>query len=267
MSMGFTREQTQQALRAAFNNPERAVEYLLNGLPDNFNPADVMPSQQRSAAPVRQQAPSQQPGLQQLMQGDNLARSLLVRMIQNPRHRGIFFNAVQTCRPDFQMSRGSEMESILIGLLQDPQILQLCLHMLLATESSGGQGQGMPGGVPNGAVQVQVSQEELEQIKRLQSTLGVTQEQALEAYILSERNIEMAASILFQQDHFAAPAQQQPPVPAPESNNAPQVMQVEPENNEAAADAPEAMQVDENQNESGDSNAQNNENNDKEAEN
>ena len=39
--------------------------------------------------------------------------------------------------------------------------------MLLATESSGGQGQGMPGGVPNGAVQVQVSQEELEQIKRV----------------------------------------------------------------------------------------------------
>jgi UV excision repair protein RAD23 len=33
MSMGFPREQCVAALRAAFNNSERAVEYLLNGLP------------------------------------------------------------------------------------------------------------------------------------------------------------------------------------------------------------------------------------------
>lgn len=33
MSMGFPREQCQAALAAAFNNSERAVEYLLNGIP------------------------------------------------------------------------------------------------------------------------------------------------------------------------------------------------------------------------------------------
>jgi UV excision repair protein Rad23 len=60
-AMGFERTQIDEALRAAFFNPDRAIEYLLNGIPENIRAEQRQPTPAAGAQGTPASPPAAQP--------------------------------------------------------------------------------------------------------------------------------------------------------------------------------------------------------------
>ncbi|XP_068939068.1 UV excision repair protein RAD23 homolog A [Petaurus breviceps papuanus] len=188
MSMGYERERVVAALRASYNNPHRAVEYLLTGIPG---------SPESESGPVQESQAPEQPAPEG---GDNPLEFL-------------------RDQPQFQNMRQviQQNPALLPALLQqlgqeNPQLLQqISRHqeqfIQMLNEPTGeladmSDVEGEVGAIGEESPQmnyIQVTPQEKEAIERLKA-LGFPESLVIQAYFACEKNENLAANFLLSQN-------------------------------------------------------------------
>ncbi|RCH80876.1 hypothetical protein CU098_001286, partial [Rhizopus stolonifer] len=211
LAMGFERTECERALRASFNNPDRAVEYLVNGIPqeilNEMNVSERQPegqsntaAQNPTPAPAPTAAPTndtnasmnlftaaqqQQQQQQQQEQGQNMNMDL--SNFRNTPHFQQIRQLVQTnpalLQPLLQ-SIGESNPELIRAINADPNAF------LQAFMEGGDMEEG-----PEGTTTIQVTPEERDAIDRL-AALGFDKTVAAEAYFACDKNEELAANYL-----------------------------------------------------------------------
>lgn len=210
--MGFPKDQIEKCMRAAFNNPDRAAEYLLSGIPPELeavaNALPRAPQQARPSPPPQQGSQAPPPQQPPQMGGPMSGIPDIIRMI-----------------PQFNQLRAAVQANpeLLQPLLQriaqtNPQLFQLInqnpqefIRMLNEPVSQqppmpqGGLGANLPNiglpRTPQQPNQIFIAPQEREAIERLVA-LGFDQVAAAQAYFAFDKNEELAANFLLEGGGF-----------------------------------------------------------------
>ncbi|XP_068563918.1 RAD23 homolog A, nucleotide excision repair protein b isoform X2 [Cebidichthys violaceus] len=215
MSMGYEREQVVASLRASYNNPDRAVEYLLTGIPAEAS--DPPPRE-----PVGPSAPSNPlaPATQEPRQPPAASNRPASSSQPPPAGGGSVStgNPLEFLRnqPQFQQMRQiiQQNPALLPALLQqlgrdNPQLLQQItqhqerfVQMLNEPRAGDTAGEGAEAEaeaqVSPQTNYIQVTPQEKEAIERLKA-LGFPEGLVIQAYFACEKNENLAANFLLQQ--------------------------------------------------------------------
>ncbi|PSR94281.1 XPC-binding domain-domain-containing protein [Coniella lustricola] len=227
-AMGFERSQIDAAMRAAFFNPDRAVEYLLNGIPENLQQEQRQPAAPQPAAPAAAAAPAPAPAAG----GDDDGNvNLFDLAAQQGRGGGSGGAGARSAAGvgaaaaaaaaaggqgfgnlDF-LRNNAQFQQLRQVVQQQPQMLEPILQQLGASNpqlaqliaqnpdqflSLLGEDADDDAPLPPGAQAIAVTEEERDAIERL-CRLGFERDQAIQAYFACDKNEELAANFLFDQ--------------------------------------------------------------------
>merc|ERR1719433_2209933 len=201
--MGYERSQVEAALRASFNNPDRAVEYLLTGIPPQMDvgggPAAVVGG---GAAPAAVPATGAAPGENPLafLRDHEMFQQIRSVIQQNPNMLSTMLRQIGQSNPQ---------------LLQIISQNQEAFIRMINEGEAGGEGVGEEAGLAGvGAALgdapalgdaldqpgvIQVSPQDKEAIERLKA-LGFPEHLVVQAYFACEKNENLAANFLLSQN-------------------------------------------------------------------
>lgn len=195
--MGFDRTESERALVAAFFNKDRAVDYLLNGIPANLLNPPAQPAnpganhgapaqgaeghnEQAGPAPVAV-THEQMEQIQQLITSPEF-ENIRQQFLQNPAIAQQLLTFLQQQRP--------ELHALFV---QHPQLLVAILtNQFNMPGDDGDDGEYLP---DNAEDLAELTQQDKEAIAEMQ-TLGFSQAQCTEAYLVCDKNKELAINYL-----------------------------------------------------------------------
>lgn len=221
MAMGYPKEEVVAALRASFNNPDRAVEYLLTGIPPSLMPGgdDEVPAAVAAAAAAAGAggAPAPPAGERPAPEGQSPATdappaagggaSSLAFLRNQPQ----FHQMRQLLRRDPSMLQAvmqqlGQTNPELLQLIQQNQddFIRLINEPDSAATAGGEAGGGGTGGGGGPTISedmpgvISVSQQDKEAIDRLKA-LGFPEHLVVQAYFACDKNENLAANFLLSQ--------------------------------------------------------------------
>ncbi|KAF9531577.1 hypothetical protein CPB83DRAFT_848408 [Crepidotus variabilis] len=220
VEMGFPRDQVLKAMRASFNNADRAVEYLMTGIPAHLEDpqaaaqvgtpsAPQLPTNPTSAtSQTPAQSGNQPQNLFQLAQqqqqggtGGSVPTTGAATPVAPPLNLDALRDNPQIQQLRQQLDQNPELIQPLIQQLatQNPMLAQAfaqdpaALLRILGLDVDGDE-EGVP---PPGSHVINVTEEERAAIQRLEN-LGFPRQVVLEAYFACDKNEELAANYLFE---------------------------------------------------------------------
>lgn len=199
-AMGFPRDQVVAALRAAFNNPDRAVEYLTNGIPAQLAQQAAAPTPAAAAHAAAATTGSAAPP----SGGGGLSRSSLEAIRNEPQFQQI--RSIIRTNPHLLQQFIQQLQR------ENPELFEAItanqedfIQMLNAADPEE-DAAAAPGAEPairqqDGRVTLEVTEAERQAIDRLKQ-LGFPEELVIQAYFACEKNEELAANFLLSQSDF-----------------------------------------------------------------
>lgn len=214
MDLGYGREQVEQALRASFNNPDRAVEYLINGIPQILDEQEAVVNESADLSGVDERQSDaddplaflrNQPQFQQMRQ--------VIR--QNPQLLNAVLQQIGQTNPALLQLISQNQESF-VRMLNEPAsgggggggTGGGATPTPLATPATGGGGGGGNQAAAAAAAaaaaglqpsMIQVTPQDKDAIERLKA-LGFPEHLVVQAYFACEKNENMAANFLLSQN-------------------------------------------------------------------
>ncbi|CAN3360327.1 UV excision repair protein Rad23p [Diutina catenulata] len=227
MEMGYNRPQVEAALRAAFNNPHRAVEYLLTGIPENLQ-APQAPQPPQAVEEAGDEGEAVAESTREAAVADTSAAS------DNQFHSENLFEAAAAAAAggnapqgegDVDMDQlGDEDRLTLLrnALDTNPELLQPILEQLSHMAQSSPEvqaliqqdpegflraimdgelggfevGEGPEGAEDEHTIQIPLTEDDQAAVNRL-CELGFDRTTVIQVYLACEKNEEAAADILF----------------------------------------------------------------------